>query len=534
MPAKAVGFTDPLSGTLKNGQIQFLGRTDDQLNINGVRIEPLEIERVLMSSGLVEEPVVVAQDIRPLEVLLRDSDPVNVAEAMKTAAGSENPSDALDSALRGKSDAPSQLTAHIVLARHANLRSVKEAAHASLPPLMRPTCFGVHKTLPRNSNGKLDRRSARLLHVTAPDSAQLSEPLDRPTDTLTIRVRQAFAQALHRTEFPQDSSFFDEGGDSLAALRLMIELENRENVQLPISALYDAPTPMQMANLLRPDKTEKHRIPIFAIPCDVGFTAPPSGFHANLSKSRQVIYLDHPCLRNRSQPIWSIGELAVIYSDEIEEKQPEGPILIAAFCIAAYVATEVASVLKSRGREIQHMLLFDPPIPGRQVERLRLRQGLPIHMAKIPAKAPIPWMINALENILVGRARAIRTPRRRSKVLHALIIASGHARRKRKTEEGKGLYMRAWPRGAFVATVFQEELTAYEEPVSILASEDFAKKYYNIYPEFLDAFFPQRTVLYPEKSHYALGVTRKAAKLAHDCFETAMLSHPIEEEIGSD
>lgn len=513
------------SAVLENGRIQFLGREDDQISIGGTRIEPVELEQLLIATQQVKDVVIVAQDMRSMEQLMHDAGPKQIANTMTMAANSADPSRALEQALRGKDPAALTLVAHIVLAPGTDAPEIRSLVNELMPPLMRPKHFGFHNNLPYNANGKLDRRAAQLLPVETAYIDAKPNIENVPADALTRRLAETFAKILGRPEFPFEGSFFDEGGDSLAALRLLVELEKTENAQLPTSILYDAPSPKLLANHLRPRNIDQNSVPIFVLPCDAGFTAPTASFHADISRTRKVIYLEHPCLRSQKKPIWSLHELATAFADKIEESQPNGPLLVGAFCIAAHVASEMNQILQARGRHIQHLLLFDPSVPLRQVERLRLRQGLPSHLALIKDNANTARILNGFEFFFFGRKRAIRRPSRTSKFLRAVLSASSFVRRTRNSAVGGQNYMHPWPRGVFLAATYEDELVVYDAQVSILASEEVAKKYYETYPEFLDHYYPKRNLIYVEKTHYALGVTQRSAKLAHDCFEAAMLEY---------
>lgn len=501
---------------LENGTLRYLGRADDQLNIGGARVEPGEVEAALIRSGLVSEAIVTAQDLRPLEARMDAVAPDRLAQAMKEAAATDDPSSALANALSDPSHL--QLVAHVV-ADPSALAALRSSVAESLPPLMRPARFGAHKALPRTPNGKLDRAAAARLPVTGetPKAQAAAE-----ASPLVSTLQSIFAEALGRAEFGADEDFFEAGGDSISAIRVLMELEAQGLGRLPTSALFDAPTARALAVPLEPRAVRPTEAPLFIVPCDVGFTAPPPAFHAALSQGRPVVYLEHPLLRTAGPAIWDTEALAQHYVDEITAQVPDGPVHLGAFCIGAYVATEMARIFARAGRPLDHLLLFDPSVPPRQVERLRFTQGLPLDMARIRDNAPSVLAMRVLERVLVGRRTAMRRPSRRARLIRATLIAAAHWRHNLRQVPGHAEHLRPWPRGAFVASIFEGKVTPFEGPVSILASQETKEEHYDLYPDFLDAFFPQREMHVVEKTHYAVGATAHTAQTAHDCLVAAI------------
>ena len=111
LPGRAFRSGDRV--VLRGGEVWFLGRSDDQLNIGGVRAEPADIEHVLLDGPGVVAAVVLAGDHRSLDQLVAAADVETLRRAMRRAADEPAPDLALLSVLRAEQPGPTQLIAHI-------------------------------------------------------------------------------------------------------------------------------------------------------------------------------------------------------------------------------------------------------------------------------------------------------------------------------------------------------------------------------------------------------------------------------------
>ncbi|MGW2786856.1 amino acid adenylation domain-containing protein, partial [Streptomyces populi] len=184
------------------GNLEFLGRTDDQVKLRGFRIELGEIETVLA-----EHPAVA----RAAVVVRTEDEPRLVAYAVpEPGAG------VTDTALRD------------------HLRD-------RLPRQMVPAAYVLLDALPLTPNGKLDRRA---LPVPGRQSAAPGRAPRTATEHLLVGL---FAEVLGVAEPGLDDSFFDLGGHSLLATRLVARARSVLGVELRLGDLFDAPTPAELA-----------------------------------------------------------------------------------------------------------------------------------------------------------------------------------------------------------------------------------------------------------------------------------------------
>ncbi|MEV5593674.1 non-ribosomal peptide synthase/polyketide synthase [Streptomyces sp. NPDC052496] len=191
-----------------DGRLDHAGRADDQVKLRGFRIEPGEIEAVLARHESVARAVVLLREDRPGDRRL-------VAYAV--AAGGDRPEPA----------------------------ALREFTGRHLPGHMVPAAVVVLDHLPLTANGKLDRAA-----LPAPDYTR--GQAQRPArDTAERVLCDLFAEVLGVDRAGIDDSFFDLGGDSLLATRLLSRVRTVLGAELPIRALFDAPTVAGLAVAVR-------------------------------------------------------------------------------------------------------------------------------------------------------------------------------------------------------------------------------------------------------------------------------------------
>ncbi|MES1244348.1 MAG: non-ribosomal peptide synthase/polyketide synthase [Acidobacteriota bacterium] len=183
-------------------ELEFLGRIDDQVKIRGVRIEPGEIEAVLAAHPGIREAAVLAP-----------------------GAGEER-----------------RLVAFVAPALPDHLRSY---LRERLPEAMIPSAWLALPALPLNANGKVDRAALarRIAEAEAPISGTLDEPRT-PDQELLAGI---FAGLLGRERVGIHDDFFALGGHSLLATRVTARVSRVFGVDLPVSALFQAPTVAALA-----------------------------------------------------------------------------------------------------------------------------------------------------------------------------------------------------------------------------------------------------------------------------------------------
>ena len=183
-----------------DGQLQYLGRADDQVKIRGYRIELGDVRAALAGLDGVDEAVVIAREDRPGDKRL-------VGYVTGTAE-------------------PARLRAKLV---------------DRLPPYMVPAAFVVVDALPLTPNGKLDTRA-----LPAPEY-QDGGVYRAPAGAVEEILAGIYARILGLERVGVDDSFFELGGDSLSAMRVIAAANKSLNAGLAVRILFEAPTVAQLA-----------------------------------------------------------------------------------------------------------------------------------------------------------------------------------------------------------------------------------------------------------------------------------------------
>ncbi|WP_276319322.1 non-ribosomal peptide synthetase [Streptomyces griseoviridis] len=208
---------------LPDGGYGYLGRTDDQLKIRGYRVEPGEIEAVLLADSAVSAAVAVAHDY----------------------GESEGGGGGVDGDVRVLAYVASDTPAADLAPR------LGDRAAAVLPAHMRPSAYVVLPELPLTRNGKADR--ARLpdprtatahapVAVAVPDQDGAAGPT--PTEA---RIAGIWREVLDLPDLGTDTDFFDLGGTSLSLLRMFARTNAAFGTDLDITVLIDGATVAALA-----------------------------------------------------------------------------------------------------------------------------------------------------------------------------------------------------------------------------------------------------------------------------------------------
>ncbi|HEY9767129.1 MAG TPA: amino acid adenylation domain-containing protein [Coleofasciculaceae cyanobacterium] len=197
---------------LSNGNIEFLGRIDNQVKLRGFRIELGEVETILNQHSLVKENVVIIKE--------------------------DNPDD-------------KRLVAYIVpqsqqIDNSRTKLQLRNFLREKLPEYAIPSAFVFLEQLPISANGKIDRKSLPIPTETF-DSTNNYIPATNAIEEILAGI---WAKILHLQRVGIHDNFFDLGGHSLLATQVISRIREAFAIELPIRCLFESPSVAQLAQTL--------------------------------------------------------------------------------------------------------------------------------------------------------------------------------------------------------------------------------------------------------------------------------------------
>ncbi|WP_164689690.1 non-ribosomal peptide synthetase [Herpetosiphon llansteffanensis] len=233
-PGQRLYRTGDLGRYRADGQIEFIGRIDQQIKLRGHRIELGEISSILNAHPAVEQSVVLIHDQASSTARL-----IAYVVANPTAAEASN---ALQQAV-----GTNQIPAPYDLA--ADLQTY---AKQQLPAFAVPAAFVVVPTMPLTPNGKIDYRS---LAQQAPSHNQSSGQALGPQNNLEQTITSLWQEILQLTPISTQANFFDLGGNSLAMVQVHSRLQELLGRELVLLDLFKYPTIQTLAAYLSSEQS---------------------------------------------------------------------------------------------------------------------------------------------------------------------------------------------------------------------------------------------------------------------------------------
>ncbi|HEY4112708.1 MAG TPA: thioesterase domain-containing protein [Rhizomicrobium sp.] len=216
------------------------------------------------------------------------------------------------------------------------------------------------------------------------------EPIGR--NAPVERLAAIWRRILHTADVTENSDFFDLGGDSLLAVSLFLEIERETGRNLPITAIYDAPTIAELAALMESEAEPEFSPLVLLKPGDD--SAPLYIFHgvggtviefAALGKlidiPGKVFAVQAQGIDGTLPPLDSVPEMADLYCTAIRKQQPNGPYWLCGYSFGGVLAVEVAKRLEAAGEKVAMVFCIDSyahPLtwPKRSQMEYRIRRSL--------------------------------------------------------------------------------------------------------------------------------------------------------------
>ncbi len=311
-----------------DGRIEFLGRMDHQVKIRGFRIELGEIE-----STLAQHP-----EIKECVVAVRKSETVG-----------------------------EQLIGYFTTTPNVVLQAdqLRMFLNQKLPGYMVPAVFVSLESLPRTPNGKIDRNALPVPSISGCEVA-LEEDVLR--DVIERRLAEIWQKALGVTPIGRRSNFFESGGHSLLAARVIGDINTAFAIRLPLATMFLRPTIRELGDAVRSyDGWQTGEpgliVPLIDKPLPVIFWAPSVGSVERFVECHNLVRLmKETCYFLGFDPAPAcedIPSLAAHCISLMKTKQPRGPYAVVGYCQSGHVAYEIAQRLEQCGEKVALLAVVD-------------------------------------------------------------------------------------------------------------------------------------------------------------------------------
>ena len=316
---------------LSDGNIEYIGRNDEQVKIHGFRIELNEIEyRLTQIKGIQQAYVIVKEQ--------------------KIAGGTDK-----------------QLIAFYMLnALNEDLTSVSIESQLSkvLPAYMIPKAFIKLDALPTTNNGKLNKQALSALDIS------LSTVYIAPANELEIKLSEIWKEVLGINRVGTTDNFFSIGGSSITAIQLVNKMNKVLDNHLKIADVFRYKTIQQILAASQTNYESKWMKPyytvydpsltnlIFIHPGNAGCEVYQE-VADQLGETFNCIGIDNYNIHNEEK-ISSLNKLAHLYLLELEQFQKlSKPVTLIGWSLGGVIALEMAAILEIRGVKNIHVVLLD-------------------------------------------------------------------------------------------------------------------------------------------------------------------------------
>ncbi len=230
-----------------DGNLEYMGRIDEQVKIRGFRVEPGEIENVIKKLEDIKEAVVIAREKDGIKYLL----------------------------------------AYVVSDKTIDIGKIKNLLNSELPNYMVPARIMQIESLPMNKNGKLDKKSLPEIELSG------SDEYEAPRNETEEKICGIFKEILGVQKVGVHDGFFDLGGHSLSATKLVNRIEAELGIRIPLKTIFRAGSPEEIAHEL--DKLRENT-------------------YTPIPKAKDMEYYPMSSAQKRLYLISQIGDVSTVYN----------------------------------------------------------------------------------------------------------------------------------------------------------------------------------------------------------------------------
>jgi pyochelin synthetase len=346
-------FADPLTGErlyrtgdlgryLPDGCIEWMGRIDFQVKVQGQRVELGEIEAALA------EHSAVAQAVVALEETTSRHEPRLVGYIVPKAR------------------------------EHVDVKDLESFVQNKLPAHMVPTAWRILERLPLTANGKVDRKALLKTHPIADPGFDKKREYAAPNNAVEQRLQAIWEQILGVSRIGVTDDFFDLGGQSFDAIRIFALIKEEFGRAHTLSDIWRARTIRELAKGITGPQQKSRSQRIVSINLrgegEPLFLVHPAGGSV-MAYSQLGELIDRPLYGIQAEPRvgdanrqLDIIDMAKEYASELRQRQSKGPYSLGGWSSGAMIAFEMAAQLEVDGESVKQVFILDGPTPVTHVE----------------------------------------------------------------------------------------------------------------------------------------------------------------------
>lgn len=321
---------------LPDGCIEWMGRIDFQVKVQGQRVELGEIEAVLAEHPAVAQAVVV----------LGESTERNEPRLVACIVAKQG--------------------------EHVDGKRLEPFIEGKLPAYMVPRAWRVLDQLPLSENGKVDRKALRKTHGAADECLQRERRYAAPENAIEQRLQAIWEQTLGVPRIGVTDDFFELGGQSFDAIRMFSMIKEEFGRAHTLSDIWRARTIRELGKGLAQGADKKpgsSRVVLINLQGggEPLFLVHPAGGSV-IAYSQLGEVIDRPLYGIEAGPSAGseraeIGSMAREYVSDVRRQQPRGPYSLGGWSSGAMIAFEMAVQLEAAGERVRHVFVLDGPTP---------------------------------------------------------------------------------------------------------------------------------------------------------------------------
>lgn len=329
--------TGDLGRYLQNGEIEFIGRRDQQVKIQGYRIELGDVEAAITRHPKVQSAVVI---------------PI------------------------GKPGEARSLCAYIVIEEgtEPNKRELTAFLHELLPRYMVPPVLIYIDHIPLSRNGKVDRKQ-----LPSPSSESTSpSSSNRIEGDIEKTIASVWENILHLPITRMDDDFFRNGGDSLSAVLMSVDIAEKLGIEVPLSVLPQCSTVASLAEYVHENKQvaeikrqrllthmcgDKENPPLFPIHPAGGTTLCYAELASMLGSTYSVYAIQAAGTLPGVDPINDVRTMAADYLREVRRIAQGKPFIVGGWSFGGVVAAAMVALSRAEAVPIVGTVMIDSPTP---------------------------------------------------------------------------------------------------------------------------------------------------------------------------